>query len=335
MKLKPMLNTAKFFLHQNGPTIKAVGGVGLMAVSAVWACKSAVKIHEEHALTDLDIEDTNANTELTEEQREELIKQSKKEIRIYTIKKSAGPTIAFVAGAALNLNGFFDMKARCLGYAALAAGFQKTLLSYRAGVADKIGAEAEADIYNGVTKRTKKTVTDANGNKHKEGVPEFTDASKLIPLNNPLGVYISEVYDPNTHQGSRFWDPYRRDLNMIALKHCLQRAYNNLVANGFMTAYTFVTDFLGCDPQAILLEDPMVLMSWGWKYDPEDPDSNVIDGCGLFDVNWLPTAAGKDYLNGYTRGVLLDLNAKPLFKIDDSYENKLSSILEKEPIYDK
>ena len=84
MKLKPMLNTAKFFLYQNKPTIKAVGGVGLMAVATVWACKSAVKIHEERALTNLDIDDITADDVLTEEEREEQIKQSKKEIRMYT-----------------------------------------------------------------------------------------------------------------------------------------------------------------------------------------------------------------------------------------------------------
>ena len=81
------------------------------------------------------------------------------------------------------------------------------------------------------------------------------------------------------------------------------------------------------DPEALVLDNPMLTLSWGWKYTYDNSDEtsdNFID-IDVWDANWAnKNPEAEDYLDNYTNHIMLQLNAVPLFAIDDKKENKLS-----------
>lgn len=336
MSIKSLVNAARFALKANAPTIKVISGIVIATGGAVWACKATLKVQPVLA----DAKEAKAENDAiygATEVSEKEVKKANLELKVHTAlnvaKYYAGPVGLGAIGVALILNGHYQLKGRYVAATAAASAFQKALVDYRKRVADKYGKSEENDIWNGVTRKSV-TVADEKGNKHKVKAPVTETWENL---GTPLSIVFTDSYDPVKHQGSKFATRNRPDLSLLMLKNAVRNAQDQLQIKGFMTVYTFITDYLGMDPEALVLDNPMLEMSWGWKYTADDSDAtsdNYID-IGIFESDWSLTREADDYLRGLKNYMLLNLNATPLFEIDNSYENKLSDILDRQAVDQK
>jgi hypothetical protein len=236
------------------------------------------------------------------------------------------PAITLFVGSGLCvLSGFKEIKGRYIGAMALAGQFQDVLLKYRKRVANAVGSDKERDLYHGVTHKDINMVDEDGNVKKVKKAPVMEETENY---GRPL-TFEFKPYDPATKTGSRICKKGRNDLSMMNLKAAVNNA-NIALRNKpgkFMTVYEFITDYLGMDPEALVLDNPMLTLSWGWKYTYDNSDEtsdNFID-IDVWDANWaIKNPQAEDYLDNYTNHILLQLNAVPLFAIDDRKENKLS-----------
>lgn len=324
MSIKSALNIAKLALRENAPTIKVVTGVIVAVGGTVVACKATLKAQEVVG----SYEDDKNEIEASEDAKEVSTGLAKRRIKLVAeLGLCYAPAAGMIAiGTALIFNGHFQLKGRYVAATTAAAAFQKALVDYRQRVADRYGKNEENDIWNSVTRKSV-TVKDDDGKKHKVDTPMVTYANT-----SPLAICFSGSYNGENHSGSRFAVPNRPDLNLMMLKNAVRNAQDQLQIRGFMTVYTFITDYLGMEPEALALDNPMLEMTWGWKYTPDnsDPTSDNFIDIGIFEDDFSLTRQADDYLRGLRDNLLLNINATPLFAIDSSYENKLSDILDRE-----
>lgn len=329
--VKGVVGKTKFILKVNSPKIKVGVGLGVMIAGGVWACIQTKKAIDELDEFKEEVEDAeeefggDENPENKEQLRKVETKATFKLIRRMMIIY-AGPTAAVTGGVLLTLNGFGELNTRYLGAVATAGTLQEFLDKYRSRVADKVGVDAEKDLYHGVTYQDIKVVNETNQKvKELKKAPVLNDA-----VFGPMTICFCER-DAATKHGSFNFNKARNDLNLLFLKNAQLMANDRLKVDKFMTVYTLLTDYLGMSPQA--LKNPTDALNWGWRYTYEDSDDtsdNYID-FGIWDAYWnWKSMDVPDFMHSSEKDIFLDLNAVPLFGIDNTKENKIALAMNEE-----
>lgn len=153
----------KFVKHKK-PEICMAAGTILGAAAIVTAC-----IQTHNGLDNL-VEDHKARLSKAKALPDD-DPNKKKEVAfaygktvVATARLLAGPSVLFAGSVVSYYAAYHEMKIRNAGLAATAAAVRKQLKGYRGRVADKIGAEAEEDLYFGVhEEEIEETVIDENG----------------------------------------------------------------------------------------------------------------------------------------------------------------------------
>lgn len=139
-------------LQKNSPTLMVVSGVvglGVTAVMAAHATRKLDPILEDHQKARFDLEEVALTGQIShrEDQRQLVVLYSKTTVEL---AKLYAPTIAVgTLSAASVLYGHKVLKGRHMATMAAYSGLLEQFRSYRARVAETIGADMERDIHNG------------------------------------------------------------------------------------------------------------------------------------------------------------------------------------------
>lgn len=323
MKLKMFLSTAKAALKVKAPEIKMVAAAVGVVGGVVWACKATLSAR----LIVAEYEDDKAEFEASGASRGvpegSMAKRNLRLIRDLGLCY-VGPAATIAGSMYLGFSGFSDMKTRCISATAMAAKFKDELDHYRVRVANKIGADAEADLYHGVEYKDIHVESDGGKDELLKKAPVM-DSTPYGPMTVIFG-----KRDPNKKLGSVYFDEHRNDRNLLFLKNAQINANMALANKHIMTVYELLNDYLGMDVQSL----PEVIrenaFTWGWRYTVDDSDStsdNYID-FGVWDAYWrLKNEDADDFARFFAKDIFLDLNAVPLFYIDHTKEDKLPLVV--------
>jgi len=182
--------------------------------------------------------------------------------------------------------------------ASTAVMLTQQLDKYRSRVRDKVGEEAENDLFYGMANKKVGEITTIgeDGKEKKVKVMEkvFTDGA--------CGPF-DRIFDKSNHNYAN-----NPGTNMVTLKctrdhlQQLMEARASMHNNGWLTINE-VYEAIGFDP----VEDGF---SWGWIWSPKDPEytGTVVD----FGINEFSNQAVRDFINGIEPAIPLHFNCKPL-----------------------
>lgn len=345
--IKTALYSAKIAAKVHSPELKVGAAFAVGTTGVVLACIAAYKsrpIVEDAKEAKAAISGKYGLLEASEAKEQlpavtyKAFKSEIKRIDGYSVKNCLRlyllPGILLSTASVLYISAFTEVKSRYVGAMATAAAFQTALEKYRERVAGAIGADKESDLYNGITRKDIEVV-DENGKKVKvKNAPVQEDTA----IFGPLAVEWSD-YDPATHKGSKHYDG-RSDYDLRVLKLAQANANTVLKARGTcMTLAEVLDGYLSMRPESLIIDDPSLAYSWGWRYTPDDTDStsdNFID-FGIWDKNgnWADGAVEEFASGRSAHNLLLKFNAVPLMAVDNTVENKISDALKTEVIDQK
>lgn len=145
--IKPeIIGKMKLFWKQNRAKIEIISGVVGTGVSMYLSNKSSMKLHKLIEETDKSIEEVKAN--YPEGDRKKEMAKIKRKMLLGLIKLyglSAGIYVASILGI---LDGMDQQDKKLIGMSAALAISVKEMTDYRKLTAEKIGEEAEKDLYN-------------------------------------------------------------------------------------------------------------------------------------------------------------------------------------------
>lgn len=181
MRCKPVAKVVAK-ASKNKPEILAVSG-GIMIVAAFgWAIYEAVGLKDtlvETSDTVKAVEDSyqaELNKELSDEQRNDIEKEYKKELTkarfkgvMKVGKKFVLPTATLIVGMGLGTKGFKVLRARNVVLGTALKGTQEAYKFYRENVREDLGKEADMKYARGIIgeKEIEETITDENGKEKK------------------------------------------------------------------------------------------------------------------------------------------------------------------------
>lgn len=288
-------NKVIFKAQKHSPEILAVVGTVGVAVGFVAACKATMKVNEvldepkktrekiKAASEDKELQETGVYT--VEDKRKDLtILYTQTGIKLVKLYAPAVIITTFSVGCLLKSNKILNERNAALAaaYTAVDQGFKE----YRGRVVERFGDEVDRQLkYNIKAEEVEETVIDEKG---KEKVVKKT-----------IDVVESDTHD----QYSRIFcelNPYYEEdaeLNMMFLKSRQLYANQQLIAKGRLFLND-VYEMLGFDRTR---EGQII----GWVYDPENPNCNNCVDFGIFNVH---SRSSKNFVNGYSNGVILDFN---------------------------
>lgn len=278
-------------IKHRSPEILLVGGVGLIGVGTVLACKATLKLDD--ILTETQ-EKLGQVSDVLENKPVEVIYTEKDAAKdrtiIYTqsgmkMVRLYAPAVATIGlGIGAVVKSHKILKSRNLAIVAAYKALQDTYDNYRRRVVDEFGAEKDHEYRYGLVKETKKVSV----------VDEETGKKKKIDQ-------VSYGLDPNHYsQYARFYDEKAKnwspepEYNLVFLQ-ATQNFHNDLLKARGHVFLNEVYDALGI-PRSI--EGSIV----GWVLGPDN--DNYID-FGMFDPN-KPDSI--DFINGYNKAIPLDFN---------------------------
>lgn len=191
MRCKPVAKVVAK-ASKNKPEILAVSGGFLIVAAFGWAIYEAVGLKDtlvETSDTVKAVEDSyqaELNKELSDEQRNDIEKEYKKELTkarfkgvMKVGKKFVLPTATLVVGMGLGTKGFKVLRARNVVLGTALKGTQEAYKFYRENVREDLGKEADMKYARGIIgeKEIEETITDENGKekKVKSKVPVVKD----------------------------------------------------------------------------------------------------------------------------------------------------------------
>ena len=223
-KAVSIAKTTGFKVKVHKPEILLIGGITLMAVGAVYACKKTLnvdKILDEHKESINKINEAVKNDRKFESEDGKAKAYNKSEatkdkVSVYskTVAKFAKnyfiPTVIFGIGAAAVSYAVITLKAENLELATVANATLASYNAYRDRVREKIGTEAEEDIY---FDRKNVKVTKLNEDGTSENVTVKT---------NPIDPGHPFVFHFNERTSRKFeTGPYGHRYNIAMLKSIL------------------------------------------------------------------------------------------------------------------
>ena len=308
MKVKTMLNSAKFAVKKYSPEILlGVGIVGTVG-STVLACKATLKVEDI-------LDEREESLEKIEEvlsliSAGEKIEYSADDIKKDTLiinaqtavklAKAYGPSVTLM-GVSIGciLASYRILNKRNVALMAAYKVLEEAFTSYRGRVVEELGSARDAHfMYGTETVEEVDTVTDENGKKKKIKT-EKEEVLKGSKLSGFARIFQSEK--PNNNggwEGSTQWSS-NHEYNLTFLE--LKESYFNakLTTKGFITMND-VYEELGFEPT----EAGMVC---GWRYKSGQGDDYISFRPRGIDGNWATGMDGDDIILDFNiDGVIFD-----------------------------
>lgn len=290
-------------IKKASPELLVAGGLVVLGVAAVSACKATLKakpeIDEAKALLEkvqemedrfeageTEIELVNGNmykpVNVANDRRIICTQCAVKTIKLY------GPAIIMaVAGTTMILAGHNIMRKRNAALAAAYAGLDKTFKTYRSRVAERFGDEIEKEIrYGEKPKVIEETVVNPDGS------TEITQ--KTLNVADDPNVYSD--YARFFDDGCKGWskDP---EFNLKFLRMQEQICTDKLRSRGYL--------FLNEVYHMLGIPKTKAGQTVGWLYDEKNPIGDNFVDFGLYETHRTKT---RDFVNGYEATILLDFN---------------------------
>ena len=299
-------NKLKFWSRRNSPELLVATSVVAGFGSIVLAVKATLKVEPVLEKANKDIKEVKvlmndqnalANGEYSKEAgRKELTKVYGKTFMQLT--KLYGPSAACFGVSVGTLLGSHNiMKSRMAGLAAAYTTIDNAFSSYRGRVQEKIGEQAEKDIYQNKYKEARDlTVEDKEGNikdvKRKIKVPHVDEDSDF-----------SYVFDADNLEWER-----NAKLNIDYLLIRERYLNDRLIRQGHLFLWDVYKD-LGVSPGTMSPGKLQASKILGWLYDPEDETRDSYISFGLADKKGNLTPEAHEIAlgrNGYD--IFLEFN---------------------------
>lgn len=272
-------NTAVQMLKNNKATICFVGGVISTGAGIVSTIKHSFRFKEEldeYKATKTSIQNDN---DITEDEKKKAIKKEQKKIVFQAVKEYSVP----VSLLTLGMTGFtssFIVQTKEIGkYAAALSVSQEMLNTYRQSVTEKIGKEAEEEIYSEVsdTVNGKKKTEEENATEYDDRHRQYT---KSIPVDPTI------MCCKNTR--NRPWELYCK-------LQSVERDLNDIIINDAKTS----DDGIGYMSLSQIKNHPALMApktsadaQWVIRYKYDPANKKPID-LGLNKVGMMNIANGK------------------------------------------
>ena len=297
----------KTFIERNKPEILMGRGLAASVASSIFAYRAAKKVEKAKNIIDIGEEAIEEVKEGKDEvfgsdgfdtpDQEEKMRNKFKRMYQKEMTMAFAPTILFEIGAIGCL--VYSQKILRERNAALGAALAlsaKTFADYRLRVKEKIGAEAEENLYYGREEKTIEVV-DEKGKKKKEKVV-------VTNPNNSFSPY-GRVFDETSTQ----WTP-DPEYNKMFLKS--QQEYCNTVLR--TKGYLYLNDVY----KALGFKETKEGQVAGWIYNEKSPNGDNYVDFGMYDINvdgyhddrTNDTIAEERiaFINGITPRTFLDFN---------------------------
>lgn len=295
-KMSRKFGRVGFQLKKHSPEILVVAGVVGTVVSAVMACKATLKVNEvmDESKENLDKIHTATETGVTEAGEEYSVEDGKKDTTMVYVQ--TGVKLAKIYGPALVvgtlsitsiLAGHNMTRKRNVALAAAYAVVDKNFKEYRGRVVERFGEALDKELrYNIKTKEVEEKVIDENGNE--------TTVTKTVQVTDYKPSYsdYAKFFDETCVAWSK--DP---DYNLKFLKDMERYANDMLKSRGHV--------FLNEVYDLLTIARTPVGQEVGWIYDEKNPNGDNYIDFGIYNIH---SEAGRRFVNGYERSVLLDFN---------------------------
>ena len=291
-----------FKVKQNSPEILAVAGVIGIGVSAVWACKSTLKVNdvlEEHKATVETIHQVAENEAMSDKYSQE---DAQKDLAIaYTqtgMKLATlylGPVILGVASVGCLLASNNILRKRNIALAAAYTAVDKGFKEYRNRVVDRFGETVDRELkYNLKAKKITETEVNEETGKEKKvkKVVEVVEGEGDIPGCSPYARFFDEA--------SRNWEK-NSEYNLMFLHAAQEYMNQRLKAYGHLFLNE-VYDYLD-------IPRTKAGNVVGWVYDDKNQIGDNYVDFGIYNTH---RETSRDFVNGYERVILLDFNVTPI-----------------------
>ena len=297
----------KTFIERNKPEILMGIGLAASVASSIFAYRAAKKVEKAKNIIDIGeeaIEEVKEGKDevfgpngFDNEEQEQKMRNKFKNLYKKEMVRAFAPTVLFEIGAIGCL--VYSQKVlreRNAGLGGALALSAQTFASYRERVKEKIGVEAEENLYYGRQEKTIEVV-DEKGKKKKEKVV-------VTNPNNSFSPY-GRVFDETSTQ----WTP-DPEYNKMFLKS--QQEYCNTVLR--TKGYLYLNDVY----KALGFKETKEGQVAGWIYNEKSPNGDNYVDFGMYDINidgshddrTNDTIAEERiaFINGITPRTFLDFN---------------------------
>ncbi len=313
------LGKTAFFVKKNSPTILVITGIVTGIGCVVTACRASMKLSPIVEETKKGLEDIRKcadNPEFKEVYSEQDKKRDTtivyagaiKEIaKLYSIPAGLG-ILSVVSILASHHMLHKRNAAITAAYIALDDGYKK----YRARVINRFGDEVERRIRYGLkAQEIEEEIIDENGNKMtvKKTVEVPDDSDPAVVITDDGVFTVDGTIEPSPYaryldMSSEYWDK-NNEYNLKLLRDT-EDHFNKILRYKRHVFLNEVYDKLGIprsrEGQAV-----------GWIYDPDMDGMKQID-FGIYDIH---KPDNRDFVNGWTREILLDFKVRPI--LDDAF----------------
>ena len=306
-----MCNNVIFAMKRNAPTILLWVGIGTGAACVGKACYDTAK-KTVPLLTKAknDISEVKASVSGGESVTEETLAEAKKKQMDICLRTAGKLALIYMPSAAIGMVSVASLitshniaHKRILGLSAAYATLNSQFRNYCIGVYEKYGAEADADIANGIeTEIVEKEVTDENGEVHK-----VTEKKKVTTLEPEAMNLYTRFFD----RGNQDWDD-DPDIRRLFLE-AKERTANMMLENRGYLLLNDVYKLLGFPPTRA-----GYVVGW-LRDDNENPNHHGYVNFGWKDIS---NNYSRALLNGYEECVILNFNVEgPI--LDKAVENHI------------
>lgn len=293
IKNLPIPSKISLSFEKHKPDILVVGGITIVVVSAVYACKKTIEANEYVKEANDRIKDIDYGEDVANGNEEFDAKVARKErMEVYrdlgvNLAKCYGPSIiGGTIGIGMIAKGYSIEKDRNVALTGAYAGLLANYKAYRDRVRNEVGTDKERDIHSGAVHKDVE-ITNEDGTKEvvKDAViiqDDYHDAYTRIFDS------LNKNWKPNP--GSNF--------TFLMQQQCFA---NDKLRNQGHLFLNEVYDMLGFPHTS---EGQIV----GWIWDPDDEThgDNYVD-FGIFDKAYK-SAVVRDFINGYEPCIWLDFN---------------------------
>lgn len=288
----------KFWLQKNSPTILLVSAVVNEAAAITLACLATKNL--PGTLKPVSKQIVKMHNEM--EKKPEKEKEIKKNLTKLYVKTGgkilmmyAPSVLSFSFSVASMVGSHNILKGRNAALAAAFTTLKGGYDSYRQRVKEKLGEEAEKEIYDDV-KVVKVKEKDENGKTIIKSVCQINPSAHDSDFCVLYGPDCLRTYD-RTHP----------QLNITLLEEAESYFNRRLVARGYVFLYE-IYEYLGF-PESYLgtrrLQASHIL---GWRYSKENPSGNNFIDFGIHDKDGILTQAAKNVSLGFEDSIWLTFN---------------------------
>lgn len=302
---RKVFHNVGFWTKKNSPELLIVAGILSAGAAVVLGCVATKKLDKKLKPTKEKIAEihTNMDNQNLIEQGLYTVAEGKRELaKTYAkgaweiVKLYSPAVITFGLSVASILSSHHILKGRELAAAAAYTTIEAAYKNYRERVKDKIGEQAESDIFHNVTEKTIEVEeTDKKGNKKV--------VTKKVKVRNDDPNDYSYCFDCSNPN----WEPYSNGFNLDWLLMQEKLLNNKFRIQGYMFLDE-VYKTLGIEPGLIGERKMLAARHVGWIYDPEDPTRDNYISFGLSDVNGNLTSKAMDMKRFGERDVWLEFN---------------------------